>query len=127
MNQMRHNFIRFNRFESQLLNILSESLADICGADNLFCEIHHMIEKPWQSATYEGNEYQYMVAINGADESLNFVNDHHIGGLNKHLSDHQFSLIKSFVAEIKITKIKANPTNHQDKIIIIETLIIDEE
>lgn len=122
MNQMRHNFSQNNSFASQLLNMMSVIVTDLSGATSLSYELHHIMEKPWRSATYDGNIYQYDIQIKCTAQSCNPIGDPQIAILNQHLWNHEFTLIKSFVADVK-----ASRTSHEDQMIMIEVLIINEE
>lgn len=133
MNQMRHIFTRHNSLTAQIIDFMNENILDMASpaptGTAMICEIDTINEKNWQSATYDGKINIYTIKITGTSVATDALLARNIETLNRRLADHEFHLVKSFVAEIKINKFAKNDDNLTDDnlTMTIELLIIFEE
>lgn len=133
MNQMRHIFTRHNSLTAQIIDFMNKNIVDIASSaptgTAMICEIDAINEKNWQSATYDGKINIYSIKITGTSVATDALLARNIETLNRRLADHEFHLVKSFVAEIKINKFAKNDDNLTDDnlTMTIELLIIFEE
>lgn len=125
MTEMRHNFAKNNALLNQVIEFLRQNMHGFFKQpEKIMLEHINWMEKPWHSSTYDGCINCFTIRLSHI-ENANFEDDiiDRIA-LNKAIEAHEFTMRKSFVAAIKISKIQQEYSSID---MDIEAMIIFEE
>lgn len=125
MTEMRHNFAKNNALLNQVIEFLGQNMHGFFNQpEKIMLEHINWMEKPWHSSTYDGRINSFTIRLSHI-ENANFKDDIiNLAALNNAIEAHEFTMRKSFIAAIKITKIlQENRYIDMD----IEAMIIFEE
>lgn len=104
MNQLRHNFTKSDCLSLQLTPLVQIFSAQFLRQNDYpSASITYVKQCDWQSATYEGEIRHYTIELLWDKNIINpNIKNDFIAALICHLDNHEFDILRSFVAGITV-------------------------